>query len=365
MLNYQAIEKYKNLVKEKWLLPIQVSAFFQKKVDEEIKVLGHENWPLTRMVYPNDEKINLVLENEFDDWVDDRSNMPEWLEWKALRKYKERMLYLPISFCASNCQYCFRQDVLDEERWKEKNINEISDDLILLWKYIDNHPELEEIILSWWDPMILPAKKIEEICSFIFHRWLSIRIHTKTISYNPDLINLEKIKTLSKYNVRLVFHITHPYEICEVVKDKIKLLKEHNIRLYNQFPLLRWINDNHILLIKHLKKLDELGIRNLSIFIPDPIKFSWTFRISMKRIFQIINNFNWNSPSWINSTRFVMDSNIGKLRREDIRHWNESENIITFERDWKYIEYPDFPKEYDIPWNMDIMLWKIQDKWVK
>jgi hypothetical protein len=29
------------------------------------------------MVYPNDEKINLVLENEFDDWVDDRSNMPE------------------------------------------------------------------------------------------------------------------------------------------------------------------------------------------------------------------------------------------------------------------------------------------------
>jgi len=358
MLNYNAIEKYKKLVKEKWLLPIQVSSFFQKKVDEEVMVLWHENGPLTRMVYPNNEKISLILENEFDDWVDDRSNMPIGLEWKVLRKYNERMLYLPISFCASNCQYCFRQDVLDEERWKEKNINEISNDLILLWEYINSHSELEEVILSWWDPMILPANKLEEICSFIFNKGLSIRIHTKTISYNPELINHQKIETLSKYKVRLVFHITHPYEICEVVEDKIKTLKEYNIRLYNQFPLLRWINDHHALLIKHLKKLDELGIRNLSIFIPDPIKFSWAFRVSLERIFNIIDNFNWNSPSWINSTRFVMDSNIGKLRREDIRSWDKRNNIVTFERDWKLIEYPDFPIEYDNPWKLEIMLWK-------
>jgi|GEM_PF-5786807 hypothetical protein len=32
------------------------------------------------MVYPNNEKISLILENEFDDWVDDRSNMPIGLE---------------------------------------------------------------------------------------------------------------------------------------------------------------------------------------------------------------------------------------------------------------------------------------------
>ena len=77
--------------------------------------------------------------------------------------------------------------------------------------------------------MILPANKLEEICSFIFNKGLSIRIHTKTISYNPELINHQKIETLSKYKVRLVFHITHPYEICEVVEDKIKTLKEYNI----------------------------------------------------------------------------------------------------------------------------------------
>ena len=53
-----------------------------------------------------------------------------------------------------------------------------------------------------------------------------------------------------------------------------------------------------------------------------------------------------------------MDSNIGKLRREDIRSWDKRNNIVTFERDWKLIEYPDFPIEYDNPWKLEIMLWK-------
>lgn len=358
MLNKAAIEKYKQLVQKKWLLPIFISPFFQKKVDEEISILWHENWPITRMVYPNEEKVTLKIKWEFDDWVDDRSNMPLNLEWKAIRKYTERMLYLPISFCASNCQYCFRQDVLDEERWKKQNLNSITWDLIKLWEYLNSNPEIEEIILSWWDPMILPERKLEEICKYIWEKWLSIRIHTKTISYNPILINKQKINTLSKYNVRLVFHLTHPYEICDIVKEKILELKQNNIRLYNQFPLLRWINDHYKLLIKHLKLLDSLWVRTLSIFLPDPIKFSWAFRINLERIFSIINQLNWNSPSWINSTRFVMDSNIWKLRREDLREYNKEKYYAIFEREWKFIKYPDFPEENDIAWDLQTMLWK-------
>lgn len=58
------------------------------------------------------------------------------------------MLYLPTAFCASNCQYCFRQDVLDEERARKVEINKISQDLSLLENYLDHNPEMEEVILS-------------------------------------------------------------------------------------------------------------------------------------------------------------------------------------------------------------------------
>lgn len=33
-----------------------------------------------------------------------------------------------------------------------------------------------------------------------------------------------------------------------------------------------------------------------------------------------MNELNWNTPSWINSTRFVMDTTIGKVRYENIKN---------------------------------------------
>lgn len=358
MLNTSVIARYKELVATKWLLPILVSSFFKQKVDDELRFLGHDNWPLTRIVYPNKEKLDIIAPWEFDDWVDDRDNMPAWFEWKIIRKYKERMLYLPTAFCASNCQYCFRQDVLDEERARKMEDHKITNDLSKLKEYLNSNTEVEEIILSWWDPMILSVEKLWEIFESISSQGKSIRIHTKTITYNPILINEGKVKLLSKYNVRVVFHITHPYEICEKVVSKIQEMWNYGIRMYNQFPLLRWINDHHIVLIEHLKLLDSLWIRNLSIFLPDPIKYSWAFRINLARVFNIIDQFNWNSPSWINSTRFVLDSNIWKLRREDIKSYNASEWYAIFEREGKEMRYPDFPVQMDIPWAIDNMLWK-------
>jgi len=50
----------------------------------------------------------------------------------------------------------------------------------------------------------------------------SIRIHTKTISYAPNVFHdEEKLQLLGKAKVRIVFHIAHPYEICEEVKQTI------------------------------------------------------------------------------------------------------------------------------------------------
>ena len=80
--------------------------------------------------------------------------------------------------------------------------------------------------------------------------------------------------------------------------------------------------------------MDELHIRPLSIFIPDPISYSATFRIKFNRIIEIMNEINWSTPSWINSTRFAMDTTIGKVRRENIVKWKG--NCITFSKNWRH-----------------------------
>ena len=128
--------------------------------------------------------------------------------------------------------------------------------------------------------------------------------------------------------------------------------------MYAQFPLLRGINDHSKVLIKLLVKMDELNIRPLSIFIPDPISYGAVNRISLSRIEKIMDEVNWNTPSWVNSTRFVMDTTIGKVRRENII--KRQGKCITFMRDGKkeIVNYYDLDDGIDVASDVNILLWK-------
>jgi lysine 2,3-aminomutase len=102
--------------------------------------------------------------------------------------------------------------------------------------------------------------------------------------------------------------------------------------------------------------MDELHIRPLSIFIPDPISYCTSYRLKFKRIIKIMDEINWNTPSWINSTRFTMDTTIGKVRRENIIKWKD--NCITFSRDGKEVKYYDLDDSLDKPTDIKKLLWK-------
>ena len=302
------------------LLPIKVTRFFQQKVDEEVAVLGHNEGPLHRMVYPSRERIEVQDGQEVPDFVQDKTNMPNVRSSFIIQKYKDRVLFLPTANCAAHCQYCFRQEILAESIERDKI--SIAEQLKTLDNYIDAHPAVTEIILSGGDPLTLSLSDLKLILTHLVEKTQldSVRIHTKVLTYSPSVFkSADKLKLLAHPKIRLVFHITHPYEICDEVEKTIHRIQHHGIKCYNQFPLLRNINDHSAVLIKHLKRLDELNIRNLSIFVPEPVYYSTAFRIPMKRIFLIMDELNWNSPAWVNATRFALDSPIGKVRREDFK----------------------------------------------
>jgi KamA family protein len=352
-------QEFQQLSEQESLLPIKVTSFYRKKIEEEIAVLGHTEGPLHRISYPSKEKMKVRAPGEVADFVDDRHNMPEGIPDTVIRKYENRILFLPTSVCAGHCQYCFRQDVLSEQH--SNAAASLEEKLESLKKYLKDKPEIKEVILSGGDPMILPFKSLQKIIQTLKEdiKIESIRIHTKTICYSPHVFHDdEKLKLLAKANVRLVFHIVHPYEVCSEVQQTIMRIRSHHIRCYSQFPLLRNINDHVDLLIYHLKNLDNLGVRNLSIFIPDPIYYSGAFRIRLNRLFDLINQFNWKSPSWINSTRFVLDTPIGKVRREDMKSYDEQSETAIFEREGKQVIYPDFPLHLDKPGELETLLWK-------
>ena len=345
-------EKYRQLVEMDNLLPIKISDFYMKKIIEEIDTIGMGG-PLYRSVIPIKDKLDLKTSVETRDYVEeDKHNPVENCDY-IIQKYENRLVFIITDVCFAHCQYCFRTYNLS--KFQQSNLKEtIKNKISVLKKYLQSHSNIREVIFSGGDPISIGYENMKFALDEL-QQW-DIRIHTRAIVYEPSIFTEKMIDLFNKHNVRLVFHINHPYEIDEVVEEKINEIRKAGIRMYSQFPLLRGINDNSKVLIKLLIKMDELNIRPLSIFIPDPISYGAVNRISASRIEKIMDEVNWNTPSWVNSVRFVMDTTIGKVRRENIV--KREGKCITFSRDGKTVEYYDLDDGIDVPSPIDKLLWK-------
>ncbi|WP_409190493.1 radical SAM protein [Bradyrhizobium sp. RDM4] len=353
-------EVFRAISLKEGLLPVKVTPFYEKKIKEEVEALGNHLGPLHRVSFPTRDRISMRAPNEVKDFVDDRSNAcGEVNKTSILKKYADRVLFVTTSKCFGNCQYCFRTDVLSENALSDESSGGDAD-LCRLIEYLRSQPEVSEVILSGGDPLMLPASRLKAIIEGIglVPSVKSIRIHTRAIVYEPRAFTPEKIDLFARHGLRITFHIVHPYEVCEEVSEKIAELRHHKIRLYNQLPLLRNTNDHQLVLHRLLETLDRHGVRNLSIFIPDPINFSAAFRVRLARVWHIADQLNLFSPSWINSTRFVFDSNRGKVRREHYIETNIETDVAIFLRDGNSVPFPDFPEHLDVPGEVEVMLWK-------
>ena len=215
------------------------------------------------------------------------------------------------------------------------------------------------MILSGGDPMVLPTAALARVLRPLAAnpQVARLRIHTKTIAYAPAVYDdADELALLAECGVRLVFHLAHPYELCDVVTRAIGRTRAAGIRCYNQFPLLRRINDDAGLLARHLETLDELEVRNLSVFVPEPIVGSAPFRLSWDRFESLVDALVRTTPSWIDATRFVLDTPVGKVRREDLAERDRAAGTLVFERDGRRIAYPDFPAHLDEPGDPEVML---------
>jgi lysine 2,3-aminomutase len=352
---------YAALAARERLLPIKVPAFYQKKLDAEAAALGHSEGPLHRMVRPTRERFAPPAGGEVADWVDDRANMPVPGSRAIIHKYADRVLFMPTSICAGHCQYCFRQDVLTDAHAEGGDLKGLAAEVERLTAYLASRPEVSEVVLSGGDPLTLSMRDLGLVLTAIrgVPTIRSIRLHTRTPAFAPKIFaDDRKLELLADADVRLVLHFAHPYEICDEVAEVLDRLDRHRIRLYNHFPLLRGVNDHRDVLARLIETLDDHRVRTLSVYVPEPIRHSAPFRVTLDRFFALQNELTATTPSWINAVRFTLDSPVGKVRREHIVARDREAGRVTFEKAGQRFVFPDFPADLDIPGDRATMLWK-------
>lgn len=344
--------------KELNILPIKVTPHYGRLVQEEFQALGRGGGPLYRVVYPTPERLEVQIGHEVPDFVEDQSNMPPGLSNVLIHKYRQRALFLVTDRCVGHCMYCFRQDVLTDIHGNplpplEERLDRVID-------YLARTPEVSELILSGGDPLNIPLRHLTRL----FERLASetavteIRVHSRNLVFAPHVVTDKVAELLGRYRTRIYIHVVHPYEIEERMEAVTKQLQDAGVRTYSQFPIMRGINDHVEVLERLLRRLDDLRANPINLFIPDPINYSATFRIPMRRLLGLMDGLYWTTSSWANGVRLVLDTPIGKVRREDMSGWDEANGRITFRRQGKEVVYHDFPAELDQPGELDTLLWK-------
>lgn len=208
--------------------------------------VGNPDDPLLRQVLP--------LRNEFDSapgYTADPLQEQQGPVNGLLHKYKSRVLLILQGGCAVNCRYCFRRHFPYDKLTFSKRQQQ---DTIA---YIQQNPEVNEVILSGGDPLMANDERLEELINDLelLPQLTRLRIHSRLPVVIPSRLT-DKLKDLlsrSRLQSIVVLHVNHANELSPELTQSLGDWHRAGIHLLNQSVLLSGINDN----LEALKELSE------------------------------------------------------------------------------------------------------------
>ena len=232
----------------------------------------------------------------------------------AIHKYPSKLLLLTTNECPVFCRYCTRK----RKTLKDQLTPDIDYEAIKAYLY--EHPEINEIILSGGDPLMLNNGKLMNLLYLLSNQpsISFVRIHSRTATTLPSRWNTELRTALHNYaknNPRgfltIVHHINTAQEISPQAEGVFQFLRENEIRQLNQSVLLANVNDSSETLIKLILKLSACGVSPYYLHQLDKVEGAAHFEVEIERGSQIINELKKRLPGHL-VPKYVRDTKYGK-----------------------------------------------------
>lgn len=170
-------------------------------------------------------------------------------------KYRETTLFFPShgQTCHAYCTFCFRwaQFVGDDDlKFANKEASQLR-------RYLEQHPEITDVLFTGGDPMIMKAKVfktyVDEVLQVESVR--TVRIGTKSVAYWPqrfvtdadadDMLRIFEDVVNSGKHLALMGHYNHGVELStDISREAVKRIRNTGANIRMQSPLIRHINDS-------------------------------------------------------------------------------------------------------------------------
>ena len=221
-----------------------------------------------------------------------------------VHRYPDRCLFLVSHDCASFCRFCTRKrKVGDPTQINPKFIDEGIE-------YIEQHPEIRDVIMSGGDPLLLSDDWLKQILHKLrrIPHVEIIRIGTRVPCFLPQRITTKLANTLKKFHpLYMNVHFNHPDELTPIAVAALGKLVDAGIPLGCQTVLLKGVNDDPDVMKKLMQKLLLARVRPYYIYQADYVFGTEHFRTRVEKGLEIIQAIRgWTSGLAV--PHFVIDS---------------------------------------------------------
>ena len=189
-------------------------------------------------------------------------------------------------------------------------------------RYVSEHKEVSNVLLTGGDPLVLTTAKLENIIgqlSEIDHVRI-IRIGTKVPVFDPYRVVEDPSlpAMLAKYRSRrrkiyVMTHFVHCRELTDVAIDGINILRDSGVEVANQTPLIRGVNDDPQVLADLLSELSFTGVIPYYIFQCRPSVGNQAYTVPIEEGYEIVEKAKARVSGLAKRARYVMSHSTGKI----------------------------------------------------
>ena len=312
-------------------LSMAITPYYFNLIDRE-----DPSCPVRRQVIPRSGEMQLSDEEMLDPVGEESSMVVEGL----VHRYPDRVLFLVTDRCASYCRYCTRSRLVSGAQ--EYDFHPNFENAL---KYIEEHTEIRDVLLSGGDPLVLNDKKLD----YLFGRLRSIphiefiRIGSRMPVFLPQRVTPELCEVLKKHGpIWMSIHVNHPNECTVELKDACERLSYAGVPLGNQSVLLKGVNDDVEVMKSLVHRLLMMRVRPYYLYQCDLITGSAHLRVDVRKGIEIIRGLRGHTTGYA-IPQFVIDAPGGggkiPVNPEYVQEITEDE-IILKNYEGKEYRYP-------------------------
>lgn len=232
---------------------------------------------IARQFVPSPAELNTAPE-ELSDPIGDQTHSPVK---GIVHRYPDRVLLMPTLVCPVYCRFCFRRAVVGPEGG---GLTPTQLDTAL--NYIQDTPEIWEVILTGGDPLVLSTRRLSEIFVALgeIPHVKVIRIHTRVPIATPHRIDADLVAALKRISkpVFIAVHCNHADELTPDAAAACSQFIDAGIPVLSQTVLLKDINDSVEALETLMRALVTLRIKPYYLHQLDFAPGTSHFRVSLE-----------------------------------------------------------------------------------